>query len=209
MIKKLDYKSIQEEEAKTWLIEDTAKREEKIQRETARYPMMVKQMGLTYIDTAKMYVMDIGAGPGQGVSSVIPCKKRVCVDPLKEEYSKYFNVSNYWGFQAEHLKEKLSEPDLIISTNCIDHFENPELFLQDLVKYMKAGAFFAHFHAIDNAIQHVHPAHVHNLNEEVVKNYLSDDFELVWEMSYKKDGLTYGWLKEKAFTQLWRKVTGY
>lgn len=203
-----DFELIQIEEAKTWCIDDIKLRKEKATREVARYPMMTKQMGLTKcIDTSDMEVWDIGAGPLQGISSVLNCKKRLPIDPNKEAYSKYFNVSNYSDEQAEHLKEKLSIPDLIISTNCIDHFENPEEFLNDLAKYMKYGAYFAHFHAIDNAIQHPHPAHKFNLNQEMVKKALWNDFELVWEMDYRNDGLVYGWLKEKSFCQLWRRTT--
>ena len=185
-----EFELIQIEEAKTWTNENAALRKEKANREVARYPMMAKQMGLTKcIDTSDMEVWDIGAGPLQGISSVLNCKKRIPIDPNKEAYSKYFNVSNYSDEQAEHLKEKLAIPDLIISTNCIDHFENPEEFLNDLSKYMKYGAYFAHFHAIDNAIQHPHPAHKFNLNQEMVKKALWNDFELVWEMDYKNDAL--------------------
>lgn len=205
-----EFEKLQEIEAGTWNLEDPIARKEKAMRETARYPMMAKQMGLygtkACIDTTDMLIYEIGAGPLQGVSSILPCKKRICYDPNREAYSKYYNVSNYSSIAAEDMDFILSQPDLIISTNCIDHFKDPIEFLQDLNKYMKYGSYFAHFHAIDNAIQHVHEAHKFNLNEEIMNQEMRDNFELVWQLNYKEDGLVYGWLKEKSFCQLWRRI---
>lgn len=204
-----EFINIQQEEAKTWNIADPVQRLEKERRERARYPLLAKQMGLigryACIDTSDMVVYDIGAGPCGGVSSILPCSYRRCYDPNKVAYSQFYNMDNYSDEKAEDMKISLRTPDLIISTNCIDHFHDPIQFLQDINKYMKYGAFFAHYHAIDNAYQHVHPAHVHNLNEDTVRGNLTN-FELVWQMNYKDDGLVYGWKKEKSFCQLWRKI---
>lgn len=205
-----EFDSIQVQEALTWNIEDKVKRDEKIRREIARYPMMAKQMGLIgryqCVDTSDMVIWDIGASCTGGLSKILPCKSRLCIDPNKDAYSKYFNVSNFSDEKGEDLKEKLNIPDMILITNALDHFQDPESFLNDLVKYMKYGAYFVHFHAIDNAIQHPHPAHKYNLNEEILNNIMNNDFELVWQMNYKDDGLVYSWLKEKSFCQIWRRT---
>lgn len=203
------YEKIQEEEAATWLIEDSTKRKEKAMREKIRYPLLLKQMGLNYLDTNDMIVFDIGAGPLQGVSQLLKCKKRIPVDPLKDEYSKYFQVENYLGDKAEDLKGRLNEADLIIVTNALDHFENPRQFLSDLVTYTKPSCYIAMFHAIDNAYSHPHDAHQWNINWELIQEYLGKDFETVWYLDYQNDGLTYSWLKQPAFSFLIRRVTGY
>lgn len=203
------YQSIQEEESATWLIEDPIKRKEKAQRELIRYPLLLKQMGLNHLDTSNMTVWDIGAGPLQGVSQLLNCKTRLPVDPLKQEYAKYFQVDNYLGVKAEELESKLIEPDLIIVTNALDHFEAPGKFILDLVKYTKPSCYVAMFHAIDNAYSHPHDAHQWNINWEFVWSFLKNDFEVVWYMDYKNDGLTYGWLKQPAFSFLIRRTTGY
>ena len=200
----MKYKDIQKEEAKTWL-ESTS--DDKKQREVIRYPLLKKQMGLNYLDTSDMLVYDIGAGPFGGVSSVLNCRQVLRVDPLKEEYAKIADVTSYTATQAEDMD--YSQADLIISTNAIDHFESPELFFTVLAQDMKPGAYFAHFHAINNAITHEHKAHAHNINPEYVKSFLGEDFELCWSMDFLNDGLTYGWRKQPSFAQLWRKVTGY
>ena len=209
----MSYKEIQDQEAATWLIEDEAKRREKATREKIRYPLMKKQMGLDALDTRDMVVWDIGAGPLGGVSSVVDCKQRLCIDPLATEYGTYFDTTDYVALQAEELKDKLAVPDLVIVTNALDHFERPEEFLDDLVKHMHAGAYFAHLHAIDNAITHPHPAHVHNFNPDMLHKYLDADFETCWELKYPE--LRYGWVSyqgkvgQPAFSGLYRKVTGY
>lgn len=202
----MNYQEIQIEEAKTWCIEDETVRRDKVIREVIRYPLLRKQMGLSHLETHNMVVWDIGAGPLLGVSSVIPSREVLRIDPLKEEYARFFDVSTYDGTQAEHLKDRLATPDLIIATNCIDHFEDPRQFLEDCRDYMKPGAFFAHFHAINNAITHPHPAHVHNVNPQLIHEVFHKDFETVWHLDYQSDGLTYGWRKQPAFTDLIRKT---
>lgn len=204
-----DFKHTQKHEADSWLIEDEAIRNDKASREIIRYPLLKKQMGLNYLDTSKMKVADIGCGPLGGVSSVINCKSVDRLDPLMDEYKKFYPQVNGYAVKAEDLKEKLKEYDLIIVTNALDHFENPVKFLSDLVKYMKPGAYFAHLHAINNAVTHKHEAHAHNVNPELFKEYLTSDFECVWYLDFLNDGLTYGWRKQPGFSGLYRKTTGY
>lgn len=207
MTKTLNYNQIQQEESKTWLLDDPSIFRDKKQRETVRYPLIAKQMGLNALDTSWMNVVDVGAGPFLGVSSVLNCKNVLRVDPLMNDYGKIADVTSYIDTQAEDFDYKYA--DLVIATNCIDHFENPIKFFQQLITTMKSGAYFAHFHAIDNAISHPHPAHVHNINPELVRQLLKNDFEEVWYMDFQHDGLTYAWRKQPAFTGLYRKVTGY
>jgi len=205
----MNYKEIQQEEAATWLIEDEKLRREKAMRESIRYPLLKKQMGLDYLDTSEMEVWDIGAGPLGGVSSVLNCKIAYRFDPLTPDYKKYFPCIGYRDDPAEKLGDRLATPDLVIVTNALDHFEYPEKFLQDLVDYMKPSGYFAHLHAIDNAISHPHPAHVHNVNPELFRRYLEPVFETCWYTDFQHDGLVYGWKRQPAFSGLYRKVTGY
>jgi hypothetical protein len=197
------YKQIQEEEAKTWLEGDADKK----QREIIRYPLIKKQMGLDYLDTSNMFIADVGAGPFGGISSVLKSRGVVRIDPLRDDYAKIADVTSYSSQQAEDFN--FSNFDLVMATNAIDHFESPTKFMVNLVNTMKSGAYFAHLHAIDNAISHPHPAHVHNINPEFINKYLDNDFECVWYLDYKNDNLIYGWRKQPAFAGLYRKVTGY
>lgn len=200
----MSFTDTQHAELESWLPDP-----DKVQREIIRYPLLKKQMGLNNLDTSKMEVWDIGCGPLGGVSSVLDARKVVRIDPLGDGYKKYYPQNNMLSTKAENLVGTLSTPNLIIITNALDHFENPKKFLSDLVKYMKPGAYFAHLHAINNAYSHPHEAHAHNVNPELFKEYLGQDFETVWYMDYKNDALTYGWRFQPAFAGLYRKVTGY
>ena len=84
----MNYEDIQEEESKTWLIEDPQIFNDKKQREIARYPMIAKQMGLNFIDTSNMNGIDLACGQLDGVSSFIPCRERHMPDPLAADKSK-------------------------------------------------------------------------------------------------------------------------
>ncbi len=204
-----EYKQIQNSELESWFSDDPKINRDKEIRERIRYPLLAKQMGLNWLDTSGMEIWDIGSGPFGGVAGILNSRKTICIDPLADEYRKHYPCTNYLSEQAESLKEKLATPDLIIITNAMDHFEYPEIFLDDLATYMKPGAFFAHLHAIDNAYSHPHEAHAHNVNPLMFHEALRADFEMVWSEEYQKDGLTYGWRKQKAFSGLYRKVTGY
>lgn len=194
------FKDTQRHELESWI-----PNRDKELREVIRYPLLKKQMGLNYLDTSKMVVADIGCGPLGGVSSVINAKRIVRIDPLGNDYARYYPQTNMISMKAEDLKEKLGEYDLIIITNALDHFENPEQFLNHLNTYVKYGGYFAHIHAINNAYTHKHEAHSYNVNPELFKTYLQD-FEIVWEQDFMNDGLTYSWRKQPAFSSLMRKV---
>jgi len=204
-----DFGHILEVEADSWLIEDETRRKDKTLREAIRYPLLKKQMGLNFLDTADMIVADIGAGPLGGVSSVVHCREVHRFDPLADVYRKYYHLNNYHNVKAEDLTDDLGNFDLIIITNALDHCENPRQILGNLARYMKYSAYFAHLHAINNAITHPHEAHVHNVNPEIFRKNLDADFECVWYLDYQNDYLTYGWRKQPAFSGLYRKITGY
>lgn len=200
------------EEAETWCIDDDIVRHEKLQRETARYPYMAKLMGLNSIDTSPMDVVDIGGGP-VGLASILPCQSWVVIDPITEEYKKYFPCTNHVTGYGEDLKLADANTDLVIITNALDHTQNPALVIKEVKRILKPGGFFAHYHAINNAITHRHEAHAQNVNPEWMHAQLDDTFETVWELKYPE--VRYGWheyngkIGQPAFCGLYRKVTGY
>jgi len=204
-----DFKHTKEHKLESWVTDDPAIRADKALRETIRYPLIKNQMGLGHLPTHNMVVWDIGCGATGGVSTILPAKKILRIDPLAAEYAQYYPLTNFTDKKAEDLKDALGTPDLIIVTNALDHFDNPEQFLADLATYMKPGAFFAHLHAINNAYTHEHEAHAHNVNPELFAEFLGSDFETVWYEDFQQDNLTYGWRKQPAFSGLYRKTTGY
>jgi|GEM_PF-6781016 hypothetical protein len=156
------------------------------------------------LDTKEMKIADVGCGPLGGVSTLLEGCSIERFDPLMNEYKKYFYIENGSNEQAEFINYRRF--NLIIATNCIDHFESPTLFLNQINKTSVYGCYFAHFHAINNAITHPHKAHVYNINQEKIKEILDEKWELIWQMDYNIDKLVYGWKKQPAFSQLWRKI---
>lgn len=198
---KNNFSKTQDAELKSWFSTDEKTNRDKRIREVIRYPLLKRQMGLDYLDTSAMHVFDIGCGPFGGVSTIIDAALITRIDPLIHEYKKYYPIHNGLSKKAEDLQNTLALADLIIITNALDHFDRPYEFLTHLKTFMKPGAFFAHIHAIDNNYSHPHEAHAHGVNPEMLHEVLYDDFELVWDLQ----DITYGWRKQLAFSQLWRK----
>ena len=200
------------EEAETWCIKDDNVRHDKIQRETARYPYLIKNMGLSAIDTSPMVIVDIGGGP-VGVSHALPSRKRIVIDPLTDEYREYFPCTNHIKGFGESLPFNDNSIDLVIITNALDHTQNPAEVIKEVKRVLKPGGYFSHYHAINNAITHKHAAHQMNVNPEWMHEELDTDFETVWELKYPE--IRYGWheyngkIGQPAFCGLFRKVTGY
>lgn len=199
-------------EAETWCIENDQERNEKLQRETARYPYMAKLMGLNSIDTSTMDIVDVGGGP-VGLSSILPYKSRIVIDPLTPEYRKYFACINHiYGF-GENLPFANQSVDLVIITNALDHTQDPSKVIQEIKRILKPSGYFAQYHAMYNSITHRHEAHEFSLDPSWLHEKLDTEFETVWELEYPD--VRYGWhmyngkVGQPAFTGLFRKVTGY
>lgn len=204
-----DYKKVQDAELSSWFSDNEEQNRDKRIRETIRYPLLKKQMGLDFLDTSEMTVADIGCGPFGGVSSILKCRSVDRIDPLMDEYAKQYPQHNGIAKKAEDIEDEFDRYNLIIITNALDHFENPRKVLDDIAHYTIAGTYVAMLHAIDNAYSHPHAAHEHNVNPEMIHQAFDSDFEFVWELDYTHDGLVYGWRKQAAHSFLARKCTGY
>jgi 2-polyprenyl-3-methyl-5-hydroxy-6-metoxy-1,4-benzoquinol methylase len=204
-----NFDKTQKSELDSWFSDDSQINRDKRIREIIRYPLLRKQMGLDALDTSDMHVYDIGCGPFGGVSTVLKSRLTTRIDPLIDEYKKNYPIYNGLSKKAEDIQGDLKFADLIIITNALDHFDRPQEFLRQLYTFMKPGAYVAMIHAIDNAYSHPHEAHAHNVNPEVIHEYLDKDFEFVWELDYAHDKLVYGWRKQPAHAFLARKVSGY
>lgn len=200
-------------EADSWCIEDAPRRLEKIQRERIRHYKLVKDLLLDKLDTSVMNVLEVGGGPVP-VIELLECKYKSVIDPLTDEYAKYFSVPYHKNIKGENLAAK-NHFDLIVCTNALDHVEIPELVVANMIKALKPGGYLALLCAENNAITNPHPAHVHNLVPELIHSYADNFCETVWELNYKNDGYRYGWVNYKgkvgqpAFAMLMRKVVGY
>lgn len=203
-------------EVDSWLIEDPAAREEKFRRERIRHHKLVRDLLLDRLGTESMAVLEVGGGP-MPVSDLLRFRTRLVVDPLSQEYSTALPCPDHLASQAEDMHELTDEGefDLVISTNALDHVENPSHVIANMDRALKSGGYMAIMCAENNAITNPHPAHVHNLNADFVHRLLDAEYETVWELTYAQHGYRYGWAPwegrrgQPAFALLMRKCSGY
>lgn len=205
-----EWKHLQEEEASTWLLKDPEEFKNKANRETARYPLMIKQMGLNNIHTVDMTVLDIGGGP-VGLSHYLPAKRRIILDPLTDEYKKMYPCSAHIKGEGESIPFEDASIDLVIITNALDHCENPIKVLEEATRVLKPYSGYLAIHsAINNAITNPHPAHAININPAWLHEFTDDKYETIWELEYPEVRYSFqmfnGKIGQPAFTFLGRKA---
>lgn len=200
------------EELKTWNIEDPIKRAEKIERERVRYPKMLKEMGINFLDLEEKIVVDVGSGPISALQ-FIEAKEKIAIDPLISEYQRFHQLNSkikWINAGAESMPFASKFCDLIICMNALDHFEEPLKVIKEVIRILRAGGFFAVHCCINNATNNPHPAHIHNINYELFRSWVDGAFETVHEFFGR-----YGWKKyrgkvgQSCFGWLGRKVSDY
>jgi len=208
-----DYEAQLEAESASWLIEDDTKRHEKIQRERIRHAGLIRDLLLDQLDTHLMDVLEIGGGPVP-LSDQLVFRSRVVVDPLSDDYRRYFPCPDHIALLAEGFRMR-EEFDLVICTNALDHVHSPDTVARVIQQALRPGGYAAIMCAENNAITNPHPAHVHNLSAGWIHGQFDEDFETVWELTFAKHGYRYGWVSyqgrrgQPAFALLMRKCAGY
>lgn len=210
----LTWEDAQEAEKSSWMIENLVRRKEKIERETARYPRMRKQMGLHLIDLADKFVLEIGGGP-IGIIADLYCKDKVILDPLAEDFMEYWPCPYHLRGKGEDIPFDDSEIDAVVISNALDHCVFPSVVLKEIERVLKPGGWLGVFNCIHLATISNHPAHRYDLDDGWFHYMIDTSFETVHELTYLRDGLRYGWkffngkVGQPAWAGLYRKVVGY
>jgi SAM-dependent methyltransferase len=209
----MSYQDTLKAEVATWLIEDQEARREKFRRERIRHYRLIRDLLLDKLDCHNMDVIEVGGGP-MPISDLLRFRSRRVIDPLSDEYRTVIPCPDHVTMRAEDMVEE-ERADLVISTNSLDHVENPDLVLMKMVKALRPGGFMAVQCAENNAIVHPHPAHQHNISADWLHRRLDEDFETVSEWNWRDHGYRYGWVAyegargQPAFACLFRKCVGY
>ena len=204
----------QKAEVSSWNIPEPDKRREKIERETARYPLLRRQMGIDLLDLSNKFVVEVGGGP-IGTIADLPCKRKVVLDPLTEQYKKYWPCPHHLKGVGEAIPFQPGEVDVVVITNALDHCQTPEIVLHEALRVLRPGGWLAVHNAIDLASIHPHEGHRLNLDEFWFHNQIDSNFETIHELTFRKDGLRYGHILyngrrgQPAWCGLYRKCTGY
>ena len=209
-----NHEQVLEAEAATWCMPDHKVRSEKLQREVIRYPKLIKDLLLDKLNTHTMDILDVGGGP-VSVASFLAAKSRVVLDPLTDEYKKYFSCRDHIKASGEAIPRPDASFDLAISTNALDHTEDPLKTVSEMDRVLRPGGFMALMCAENNALTNPHPSHKINLTTEDMHEWLDPTYETVWELNYAQDKYRYGWVLyegkvgQPAWAMLMRKTVGY
>jgi ubiquinone/menaquinone biosynthesis C-methylase UbiE len=169
---------------------------------------------LDRISTFDKRVVEIGGG-AVGVIYDLEAKERIIIEPLTDEYRDFFPCPYHVKAKGESMPLEDGSVDLVVITNALDHCENPAKVLSEAKRVLRAGGWLAIVNCVDLAEIHKHPGHIVNIDEFWFHNQIDSDFETVHELTYRKDGYRYGWVKydgrvgQPAWAGLYRKVTGY
>lgn len=187
-------------ELKSWLCDTLEERERKAEREFARYPKLIKEMGLDLIRTDNKVVLDIGCGP-RGIWYHLPARYKYAIDPLIEKYDEYYNLDFIDGLikgKGENMSVIEDDSiDLVTTVNSLDHCKSPEQVLREVKRVLAPSGYLAVHFCINLATNHPHPSHQLNISPEVFHDLIDKDFETVHELTFDKDNLRYGWVKYK------------
>lgn len=207
------YQDQLEAEARTWCLTGEEARLEKIQRERLRHPKLIKDLLLDQLDTHRMNVLEVGGGPVP-LSDLLTFKHRIVIDPCTDDYKRHFPCPDHVAQKIEDSKAA-GRFDLIICTNSLDHVDDPSVAVARMNQALRPGGFMAIMCAENNALTNPHPCHVHNLTAAIVHQWVDQDYETVWELTFQRDGYRYGWVTfqgkrgQPAFALLLRKAVGY
>jgi len=184
-------------ELDSWNLEDKKKRQLKLEREWVRYPYLIEKLGLdNLLYLCDKTVLDIGSGPMGGILQFIDCYDKISIDPLNKEYlenfPEFFNPNIvYFSKGAENISLPVDSVDLVTCINALDHVDNPQTVLEEVVKVLAPGGYLSLSFCINLAKVHPHGSHQINIDSEWLHRLIDDDFETIFEKIDK-----YGWVKD-------------
>lgn len=193
---KLGNKMNLKSELDSWNLKDEKMRKLKLEREWVRYPYLIDKLGLkNLIYLEDKTVLDIGSGPMGGIIQLLPCKKKISVDPLNKEYlihfPEFYNPNiDYLACEAEKMPLADNSVSLITCTNALDHSKNPEKIINESTRILEPSGYLSLSFCINLAKVHPHKAHRHNLDSEWLHKIIDFDYETIFENIDR-----YGWVK--------------
>lgn len=105
----------------------------------------LRELGFTLGSDGATRIIEVGSGP-VGVAAFMPGLERVLVDPLEAFYSANEVLrqvrpvdATYRQGQGEQLPAETGRFDLAIIENCIDHVQDPDAVIRELLRVLRPG----------------------------------------------------------------------
>ncbi len=186
-------------EINSWDVTDPRIRKNKLEREWVRYPYLIEKLGLdNLLYLEDKIALDIGCGPMGGILQLLPCRDKRTIDPLNHEYvsrfPEFYNPNIiYDNGEAEALPYPDDIFDLVITTNALDHAEDPEAVVQGVKRVIAPSGYFAVQFCLNLSKIHPHESHINAIDKEMFLSWVEGDFETIF---CKED--KYGWVKHNG-----------
>jgi 2-polyprenyl-3-methyl-5-hydroxy-6-metoxy-1,4-benzoquinol methylase len=145
-------------------------------------------------------VLDAACGTGYGSAHLANsgAKKVIGVDisekAIEEARRNYGNIENLdFVCLSVHELDKLKQSfDLLISFETIEHIENPDTFLRDVIRILKKGALALisspNLNYYLTPEGHINPHHLSEMSYETFKRIFSKSFDLKEEYEQSPSG---------------------
>ena len=105
----------------------------------------LSRLGLEWLLDGSCRILELGSGP-IGVIGYLPGRERIAVDPLNRFYSTSEHLTKlrnpavtYLDSQGEDIPLETGAYQLVIMENCIDHTQDPEKVMSEIVRLLEPG----------------------------------------------------------------------
>lgn len=147
--------------------------------------------GLTGEDYRGKRLLDVGCGPRGSLEWADMAAERVGLDPLVGEYRKLGidrHKMRYVASPAEAMPFEDGHFDIVASFNSLDHVDNLEQTLREIMRVLKAGGRFLLITEVNHAATPTEPVEV---SEAALRAALTPHFRVLswrtFEMSFEHD----------------------
>lgn len=218
----IEYDEIQRVEAATWTRQpytgiDPATGKEKtwspypsFEGKRARERKYQQQLlNLFRISGFNGIAVDVGCGPQPVLEQIDGNFIGIGVDPLIMSYAVDHPIFGEGGwkktlacpFQAETIPLPTASVHYVISTNALDHCQDPRAVVREIARILRpSGTFFLSFCVNNASVGHPHPAHKIDLTIEDVRAWADGLFHIE-----AQERITYGWRNQDASLMVLRR----
>lgn len=152
-----------------------------LEKGTFIYANYLELFGFTPEELAGKVVCDYGSGPFGGLLSVLPgVEEAYPADVLADDYNALgVAAAPIRRVTDNHADVPDASCDVCFCTNALDHDPRPREVVEDIARLLRDDGIFC-LHVHHRRADQLNKAHRYVVTEEVVRSWLTDDFEELW-----------------------------